>query len=92
MNYFKARVLIVSAYSWISFPFFSSRISGYIETDIWNTVAQIENLAGGVARSLDLGTGEALVNYILRDPDFAEDIDRYGRLDYTVTLVEQSSP
>lgn len=70
----------------------SWRISGYIETDIWNTVAQIENLADGVARSLDLGTGEALVNCILQDPDFAEDVDRYGRLDYTATLLEQSNP
>ena len=69
----------------------SWRLIGYIDTDIWNTVAQIENLADGVARSLDLGTGEGLVNCILQDPDFAEDVDRYGRLDYTVTLMEQSN-
>jgi len=70
----------------------SWRISGYIDTDIWNTKAAMEALADGTARSFDRGTGEALVDCIMLDPEFPEDVDRYGRLEYTVTLMEQSNP
>jgi len=70
----------------------SWRISGYIDTDIWNTKAAMRNLADGTARSFDRGTGEALVDCIMLDPEFPEDVDKYGRLFYTVTLMEQSNP
>jgi len=70
----------------------SWRISGYIDIDIWNTKAAMAALADGTARSFDRGTGEALVDCIMLDPEFPEDVDRYGRLGYTVTLMEQSNP
>jgi len=70
----------------------SWRVTGYIDTDIWNTKAAIQNLADGTARTFDRGTGEALVDCIMLDPDFAETVDAYGRLAYTVTLMEQSNP
>jgi len=70
----------------------SWRISGYIDTDIWNVKTALAGLADGTARSFDRGTGEALVDCIMLDPEFPEDVDRYGRLGYTVTLMEQSNP
>lgn len=52
----------------------------------------MEGLADGTARSFDRGTGEALVDCIMLDPEFAEDVDKYGRLGYTVTLLERPNP
>jgi len=51
----------------------------------------MQDLADGTARSFDRRTGEALVDCIMLDPEFAEEVDAYGRLSYTVTLVEQSN-
>jgi len=70
----------------------SWRISGYIDVEIWNTKAEMQGLADGTARSFDRGTGEALVDCIMLDPEFPEDVDKYGRLGYTVALMEQSNP
>jgi len=53
---------------------------------------QISNLADGVARALDLDNQGPTKNCIMLDPNFAEEVDRYGRLGYTVTLMEQSNP
>ena len=52
----------------------------------------MQNLADGTARSFDRGTGEAPVDCIMLDPEFAEEVGAYGRLGYTIALVEQSSP
>jgi len=52
----------------------------------------MQGLADGTARSFDRGTGEALVDCIMLDPEFAEEVDGYGRLGYMVTLMEQSNP
>jgi len=52
----------------------------------------MQDLADGTARSFDRGTGEPLVDCIMLDPEFPEDIDRYGQLGYTVMLIEQNNP
>ena len=52
----------------------------------------MQDLANGTARSFDRGTGEPLVDCIMLDPEFPEDVDKYGRLGHTVTLMEQSNP
>jgi len=52
----------------------------------------MQGLADGTAKSFDPGAGEALVDCIMLDPRFAEEVGAYGRLSYTVTLVEQSNP
>jgi len=54
--------------------------------------ASMQGLADGMARSFDRGTGEALVDRIMLDPEFSEAVGEYGRLSYAVTLVEQSNP
>jgi len=52
----------------------------------------MRGLADDVARDFDLGTGEALVNCIMKIEKLVETTTKPQRLFYTVTLMEQSNP
>jgi len=70
----------------------SWRLSGYVDVDIVNTKNTMRGLADDVARAFDLGTGEALVNSIMKIESLVETVTKPQRLLYTVTLMEQSNP
>ena len=70
----------------------SWQIEGYADTDIINTKNTMRGLADGLARTFDPGTGEALVNCIMKIKSLIETVTKPTRLLYTVTLMEQSNP
>ena len=70
----------------------SWRLDGHIDVDIVNTKNTMRGLADDVARDFDLGTGEALVNCIMKIEKLVEMTTKPQRLFYTVTLMEQNNP